>query len=470
MYKLYKSDWIRHFNFVIGDLLSIQAVFLIPYVVDRISPSDYEFYWLFQLTISLVSVCVVFFNESYKAVYKRGYLKEVKAVFFQVSLVFLISILITFFEKTTVVYSRLIVSVMWIVCLLVTYIVRIIIKKACIKNFKKNRDSRLILLISDDATANHTIEVLNQNRFSDFTVTGIVLNDGNRLQNGEICGIKVVASMENAADYIKNNPVDEVLISLSSNSYPVKMIEQCKKMGTVVHYVLCEEEEEENSHDVIENVGGFTVITHGFNLVTSRQLFIKRAIDIIGSIFGLILTGLCCLFVAPLVYSKSPGPIFFSQIRIGQNGRRFKMYKFRSMYMDAEARKAELMAQNKMSGFMFKLDDDPRIIKGIGTFIRKTSIDELPQMWNVLKGDMSLIGTRPPTLDEFKKYEYHHKSRLATRPGITGLWQVSGRSDITDFEEVVALDAKYIRNWTLGLDIKILFKTVLVVFKKKGSV
>ena len=144
------------------------------------------------------------------------------------------------------------------------------------------------------------------------------------------------------------------------------------------------------------------------------------------------------------------------------------------MYMDAEARKAELMALNEVeSGLMFKMEHDPRIIggeKGIGSFIRKTSIDEFPQFWNVLKGEMSLVGTRPPTVDEWKQYEFHHRKRLATKPGITGLWQVSGRSQIKDFEEVVRLDTEYINDWNLGKDIKILFKTVGVVLKKEGSV
>ena len=138
--------------------------------------------------------------------------------------------------------------------------------------------------------------------------------------------------------------------------------------------------------------------------------------------------------------------------------------------MDAEERKKELMKQNKIAdGMMFKMDDDPRIIKGIGHFIRDYSIDELPQLWNVLKGEMSLIGTRPPTVDEYEKYNYHHKIRLAIKPGITGMWQVSGRSDITDFEEVVRLDTKYIKEWTPALDIKILFKTVKTVLGKEGS-
>ena len=163
------------------------------------------------------------------------------------------------------------------------------------------------------------------------------------------------------------------------------------------------------------------------------------------------------------------------------NGKKFKMYKFRSMYMDAEERKKELMAQNRVKdGMMFKLDWDPRIIgsrqlpdgtvkKGVGNFIRDWSLDEFPQFINVLLGDMSLVGTRPPTVDEWEKYNLHHRARLATKPGVTGMWQVSGRSNITDFEEVVKLDKQYITDWDLGMDIKILLKTVGVVFKREGS-
>ena len=147
------------------------------------------------------------------------------------------------------------------------------------------------------------------------------------------------------------------------------------------------------------------------------------------------------------------------------------------MYMDAEERKKELMKQNRVSdGLMFKMENDPRVIgsekgpgKGIGNFIRKTSLDEFPQFFNVLKGDMSLVGTRPPTVDEWEKYELHHRARLAIKPGLTGMWQVSGRSEITDFEEVVKLDTKYISEWSFMLDIRILFKTVLIVLGQKGS-
>lgn len=198
-------------------------------------------------------------------------------------------------------------------------------------------------------------------------------------------------------------------------------------------------------------------------------MLLKRLTDIAGSIVGLVITGVVGIFIGPVIYFESPGPIVFSQIRVGKGGRKFRLYKFRSMYMDAEERKKELMTQNEMKGLMFKIKDDPRIIKGIGHFIRKTSLDEFPQFWNVLKGDMSLVGTRPPTVDEYEKYEAHHRRRLSMKPGITGLWQISGRNDIMDFEEVVKLDVEYIEHYSLELDIKILVKTVLSVLKRDGA-
>ena len=223
----------------------------------------------------------------------------------------------------------------------------------------------------------------------------------------------------------------------------------------------------------MERLGSYTVLTSCINMASWRQAFFKRAMDIAGGMLGCILTGILFLFVAPCIYIQSPGPIFFSQVRIGKNGKRFKLYKFRSMYMDAEERKKELMNQNRVQGgMMFKIENDPRIIggaNGIGNFIRKYSIDEFPQFWNVLKGDMSLVGTRPPTVDEFEKYQIRHKKRLSIKPGITGLWQVSGRNDVTDFEKVVELDNEYIDNWNLGVDVKLILMTVWVVLTRRGA-
>ena len=225
----------------------------------------------------------------------------------------------------------------------------------------------------------------------------------------------------------------------------------------------------------VNQVNGISVITASVNMVTARQLMIKRLVDIFFGLCGSIVTVLITLIIGPMIYIADPGPIFFRQERVGKNGRTFKIWKFRTMYKDAEARKAELMAQNKMSGLMFKMDNDPRIIGygkkfSLGEFMRQTSIDELPQSFNILAGSMSVVGTRPPTVKEYEQYELHHKGRLATKPGLTGMWQVSGRSDIVDFEEVVRLDKEYIDNFSLGLDLKIIVKTIKVVLNREGSV
>ena len=258
---------------------------------------------------------------------------------------------------------------------------------------------------------------------------------------------------------------------------PQKVFDAFAEMGITLHVKIADVNEMQGKNQTVERMGNYTVVTTCINMASAGQLVLKRIMDICGGLAGCILTGIIFLFVAPAIYIKSPGPIFFSQYRVGKNGRKFKIYKFRSMYMDAEERKKELMKQNRVSdGLMFKMENDPRVIgsekgpgKGIGNFIRKTSLDEFPQFFNVLKGDMSLVGTRPPTVDEWEKYELHHRARLAIKPGLTGMWQVSGRSEITDFEEVVKLDTKYISEWSFMLDIRILFKTVLIVLGQKGS-
>ena len=197
-------------------------------------------------------------------------------------------------------------------------------------------------------------------------------------------------------------------------------------------------------------------------------MLIKRLIDIVGAVVGMMITAVLAVFIAPIIKMESRGPLFFKQVRVGKNGRPFLFYKFRSMYLDAEEQKEFLRGQNEMEGNMFKVTNDPRVTK-VGRFLRRTSLDEFPQFWNVLKGDMSLVGTRPPTMDEYENYEAWQKRRISFRPGITGLWQISGRSNIKSFDEVVKLDLEYIDNWSLGLDMKILVKTVIAVFSGIGA-
>ncbi len=295
-------------------------------------------------------------------------------------------------------------------------------------------------------------------------------------------GIPVVACREDIVDAVCRRWVDEVLIvQPPGTAHPGELVSDLAGMGVVVHLGLFDSGEESGMRQFVGHVGDYTVLTTSIGYATPLQQFAKRAMDIAGGLAGCLATGGLFLVLAPIIMFTSPGPVFFMQERIGRNGKRFKIYKFRSMYTDAEARKKELQEMNRVEGgLMFKMEADPRVIgcrvlpdgtvkKGFGNFIRDHSLDEFPQFFNVLKGDMSLVGTRPPTPDEWERYEPRHRARMAVRPGITGLWQVSGRSRITDFEEVVRLDTKYITEWSMGLDLRILLKTVKVVLGKDGA-
>ncbi|NES84706.1 MAG: STAS domain-containing protein [Moorea sp. SIO2B7] len=198
----------------------------------------------------------------------------------------------------------------------------------------------------------------------------------------------------------------------------------------------------------------------------SVRCWIKRIMDIVGSIVGLAITGVFFIPIVIAIKIDSPGPIFFGQIRCGWMGKRFRIWKFRSMCVDAEALKSQI--SNEVSGAFFKNKNDPRITK-VGRFLRRTSLDELPQFWNVLKGEMSLVGTRPPTPDEVERYEVPEWQRLDVKPGMTGEWQVNGRSRVLNFEDVIKLDLRYQHNWSLKHDIQLILKTILILFHKNSG-
>ena len=247
-----------------------------------------------------------------------------------------------------------------------------------------------------------------------------------------------------------------------------ELLETCESMGVTARIIL-------DTFDLpvakryISSIGTYPVITYHCVSQDKFQLFIKSVIDMIGAVIGLICFSPIFLVTAIAIKLDSPGPVLFKQKRVGVYGNIFHIYKFRSMHKDAEARKHELASMNKIKdGLMFKIDDDPRITR-VGKLIRKTSIDELPQLINVLKREMSLVGTRPPTTDEVSKYSPDQWRRISIRPGITGMWQVNGRSQILDFDDVVKLDKKYIDEWSLLLDIKLLFRTVKAVFTTQGA-
>ena len=470
MYEKNSRSWVKHLDFIFLDLLAITVAFLLAYGFkfggwQILEDGSYRSYYMVVIGLHIL---VSFFFRNYSSIIRRGYLQEVKFVLEHMAILGAAIMAWLVFTKQSEQYSRLVLAYFLLLACILMLVVRNIRKCIVRRRLVKSDIRSKLLVVTTKKRMQSCLEKLSGEKYQAYAISGVVVLDGDGIQ--KVMGkYPVVANKDTLQEYVLRNVVDQVLVDTDQLTENIENIcHQMLNMGIVVH-VGINFFFENLPNMQVDKLGGQTVITASIHTATRVELAIKRMMDICGALVGLLITGIAFIFVAPVIYLKSPGPVFFSQVRVGRNGRMFKIYKFRSMYMDAEERKKELMAQNKMSGLMFKMDDDPRIIKGIGHFIRNTSIDELPQFWNILKGDMSLVGTRPPTREEYEQYSQHHKVRLSFRPGLTGMWQVSGRSDITDFEEVVRLDEKYIQEWSIWLDIKIIFKTIGVVVARKGS-
>lgn len=480
MYQKASKGWLKHGDFLILDIICLESAYFIAYCIRHgfYNPLGDILFREMALVFFLVEILVMFFFDSLKNVLKRGIYRELVTTVKHDCLVILTSSFLLFLTRTGGSHSRAVMIITGVLYFISSYGVRMIWKQVLAARREDDQKViRSLVLITASTQVGDIVRSIRDQNYEGFHLTGIVIMDGD-MRGAKIQGVPVVASGEDVIDYICREWVDEVFINLPEE-FPLStdLMNSLLEMGVTVHLKLAKMGEVSGKVQMVERLGPYTVLTTSINAATFRQAFMKRTLDILGGITGCIITGILFIFVAPCIYIKSPGPIFFTQIRIGKNGKKFKLYKFRSMYLDAEERKKELMEKNRVKdGMMFKLDWDPRIIgsekgpdKGIGNFIRKYSIDEFPQFFNVLKGDMSLVGTRPPTVDEWEKYDLHHRARLAIKPGVTGMWQVSGRSKITDFEKVVELDKKYITEWSFALDMRILFKTVLVVLGKDGS-
>lgn len=482
MYRKDSEGWLKHADFIVLDMICLQLAYILAYAISGygFNPYGIIIYRNMAVFLELADLIVIFAYGTMKSVLKRGYYRDFVVTVKHSIMIGALAILYLFLLQQGQAFSRLTLILTVVIYLVLTYVVRELWKKLLRKQMADGGERKLLIITSEDV-AEQVVSNMQENNYARYSIAGVVVIDAD-WTGRTINGIPVVANEENAAMYVCQEWIDEILIVISEVlPYPSELIEKLTETGVTVHLNLAKITNVTGKKQFVEKVGNYTVLTTSINYASTKQLMLKRLMDIAGGLVGCILTGIICIFVGPAIYIASPGPIFFAQERVGKNGKKFKMYKFRSMYMDAEERKAELMKDNKLGdGKMFKLDFDPRVIgnkilpdgthkTGIGDFIRRTSLDEFPQFFNVLKGDMSIIGTRPPLISETSLYELHHRARLAIKPGITGMWQVSGRSDITDFEEVVRLDKEYIENWNIGMDIKILFKTVLVVFKKDGS-
>lgn len=421
----------------------------------------------FATVLFSIFITALFINVSSDFV-TRGKFAEIRSVLKKV-LIFAATVAVYELIRRSSEIPRGVYVLTTVIGAVIMYCTRYVVKWYLIaRNKSKMHASRVIIVTMKDR-AQLDVQHINKNEDWVRTVAGIVIIDDNMVGQ-DIDGINVVANAHTMMRYIKNEVVDEVFIDLN---YKLReqmrpMVMELEDMGVTVHLRVEVLDSFKDFDTSLGHLGSIPVITFANRIFDYKEMLLKRCIDIVGGMVGTIIMLIAMIFVAPAIKIESRGPLFFKQKRVGKNGRYFNIYKFRSMYIDAEDRLKELMDKNEMSGLMFKMKDDPRITK-VGKFIRKTSIDELPQFINVLKGDMSLVGTRPPTVNEFKQYEGHHKRRLSMKPGITGMWQAYGRKTVQDFEDVVKMDLDYIDHWSIGLDFKILLKTVATVFTSGGQ-
>ena len=408
MYRKKTSSWLKHWDFILLDLILLELSYLLAHWLYH-GTAYYREAPLYRnvfFAIAAIDLVVGLMMGSYKGILRRGYWLETKAVAKHAIIVTVCVIAYLFAMKESSNYSRVVIFAFPIISICVLYIGRILLKKWLSKHRGPASGKRAILLIGGKKNYREIVEAFTSNPYSEFHVMGIGIIDAKENEIPNYHGFPVFCGESAIEDFAQLNWVDEALFSIPTElALPDKMIKNFGIMGITIHIKLARVADD-SSNQIVEKLEGYTVLSTSINMVSAGQLIFKRTMDICGGLVGMLLTGIIFIFVAPIIYIKSPGPIFFKQVRIGKNGKKFNIYKFRSMYMDAEERKKELMAQNDIKdGMMFKMDNDPRIIKGIGNFIRDYSLDEFPQFWNVLIGDMSLVGTRPPTVDEWEKYE-----------------------------------------------------------------
>lgn len=460
LYRDQRTAWLNYFWVGIIDIALLCVSFFASMMIRYGTPRQDEniMTMVFILVFMLTELTV----GRMKGMYRRSSLKELFFIARQNLFLLLgVSLVLTLLKLSI---SRQVLLSTILINIVLSFIARETLKM--VKRDGKPTKSAVMII---DTAEDLDTEVLGRVK-EDYIVSAVMTMDGS---GGEVYGAGVVPY---SAEFLRSSWVDEVFIS--SEIVTDHVMDELMDMGITVH--MQPVAKYSNYVKTPEVISGMPVVTIGMKRVSDIEIVLKKALDIVGGIIGSIVAVLIIIIFGPLIKISSPGPVLFSQERIGQNGKKFRIYKIRTMYPDAEERKKELMGKNKIGdGHMFKMDFDPRVIgnkivdgkekTGIGQFIRDHSLDEFPQFFNVLKGDMSIVGTRPPTVDEWEKYEQHHRARMSVKPGITGLWQVSGRSSITDFEKVVDLDTSYIRRWNLLLDIRIILKTAAEVLLGNGA-
>lgn len=417
-----------------------------------------------QFILALLPFWVIIFTLAglYRPVRYRGFLDQFASIFLSVSSGIMLVVGWIFLSRTFF-FSRLVLIYAWVLTLLLVIVARWLIKQLQIYLYKFGIGARRLIIIGNGNKSVGLVRIIRATRGLGYKIIGFVLTPNDKALKDK--NILVLGNLSEFEKIIQKHPADEVILTdpnLSENKTS-QLIDICqekhlvfKQTPNIFHVKAANAE--------ISALSSIPIIEFHHTPLEGWGKILKRIVDIIGSFIGLVILSPLFLFAAIVIKIVSPGPVIFKQQRVREDGSVFAFYKFRTMYCGAEKEHQDYM---KKYGVMFKLEKDPRVIP-LGDFLRKSSIDELPQLYNVLRGDMSLVGPRPPMPEEVKYYSRWQKKRLGVKPGITGLWQVSGRSDV-NFDNWVKLDVYYVENWSLWLDLKILLKTFWIVLVRKGA-
>jgi len=354
-------------------------------------------------------------------------------------------------------------------CLIALIVTRVALHYYLDNRARTTFNSRQILLVGHPKRVTAVADALKKQLSWGHQVAGRLEMEGakDEEQNNNV---PVLGAMADFDTVVREREIDEVVFALPKEA-PLDLmayLEKCKKIGVSVRIVPAMFELSEPTSLRVETIQGIPTLTDYAAFRSASALFYKKILDLVAGLAGFALFLVLYPVIGLAIKLDSPGPILFKQVRVGMHNRRFALYKFRSMTVTAEKDKAGLLKQPQSPWPALKVEEDPRITR-VGKFLRKTSLDELPQFINVLRGEMSLVGTRPPTPEEVECYQDWHRRRISVKPGITGLWQISGRKEVTDFAQVVKLDLQYIDNWRFRKDLLILWKTIWVVLARKGA-
>ena len=457
----------------LGDLGATALAFFGAYLLRGFFPTVsyaelFPFSWYAGLFLAIFPFWTLIFYVSGLYEFWRGadFWKDAWKIFKALLAAFLALGFVIFAAKYQFV-SRVFLLFFFLFSVLLVPLVRMLVRKSIRALKRRNGDSRIYAIVGVGENARSLARQIEGHRDLGFKILGFLSPDPG-LSSGRLGGYPILGGIQDLTTLLETQVVDEVIFAISQGE--LKQMEElfllCEERGITARVVL-----DFFPHNFarihLDNLDGIPLLSFSTTPKNELQLLLRRIADL--NICALLLLFLfpLLLLIALLIRLDSPGPVLYRQTRVGLNGRRFRFYKFRSMVQGADVLKADLSAQNRMNGPVFKMERDPRVTR-VGRLLRKTSLDELPQLFNVLKGDMSLVGPRPNLPEEVAQYKGWQRRRLSMKPGITGLWQVSGRN-LIDFNEWMKLDLEYIDSWSLGLDLKILLKTIPTVLRGKGA-